>query len=148
MLAKKQASKRLKKTAKKPKSNLTKLDVWMPTPLQRKMVELLINPDDRRSKEDKCKEVGIQKQTLYNWLKIPGFIDFMNSQLDKYTNSELSEVWKALLMQCKRGNIEAIKLYFKMKELDPEIQMKRQLVQKETGNGNQKPSVMIVDDIK
>jgi hypothetical protein len=114
------------KNQKRKQKSLTNLDLWRPNPRQILMVELLINPEDRRTKEDKCKEVGVKKQTLYNWLKKPEFVTYMNSQIDKYTNSELSEVWKALLLQCRRGNIEAIKLFFKMKELDPDIQIKRE----------------------
>ena len=107
---------------------------------------MLINPDDRRTKEEKCKEVGVTRKTLYEWLKKPEFVDYMNSQLNKYTDSELSEVWKALLLQCKRGNIEAIKLYFKMKELDPEIQIKREAI-KQSKLPLENNSVQIVDDI-
>lgn len=146
MLARKQASKKAKATAKKRQKQVTKSDIWKPSPYQIKLVELLINPDDRRTKEEKCKEVGVTRKTLYEWLKKPEFVDYMNSQLNKYTDSELSEVWKALLLQCKRGNIEAIKLYFKMKELDPEIQIKREAI-KQSKLPLENNSVQIVDDI-
>jgi AcrR family transcriptional regulator len=65
------------------------------------------------------KEAGVPPRTFYRWLKDKRYIDYINSKLDQYTDSELSEVWKALIMQCKRGNIQAIKLFFEMKELHP-----------------------------
>ena len=97
---------------------------WKPHAKQIKMAELLLNPEDRRTKGEKCKEVGITHKTLWKWMKDSRFIDYLNSQLDQYTNSELSEVWKALVMQCKRGNVQAIKLFFEMKELHPDIKSK------------------------
>jgi hypothetical protein len=81
----------------------------------------LLKPEDRRTKKDKIASIGMPERTFYKWMKDFRFINYLNSRVDEYTNGELSEVWKALLMQCRRGNIEAIKLFFKMKELDPEI---------------------------
>lgn len=88
------------------------------------MAELLLNPEDRRTKTEKMKEAGVPPRTFYKWMKDERFINFVNEQLEQYTNGELSEVWKALINQCKRGNIQAIKLYFEMKELHPDIKSK------------------------
>jgi hypothetical protein len=93
---------------------------FIPNPKQIKMAELLINPDDRRTKADKCKEVGISHKTLCQWLKDERFVKYMNSRLSVYTDSELPEVWKALINQCKRGNVAAMKEYFKLKQLYPD----------------------------
>lgn len=79
------------------------------------MVELLINPEDRRTKEAKCDEVGITPKTLCEWQKNPEFIKYKNTQLDLYTNAQLDEVWKAHLRVIKMGNVEAIKLYHQLK---------------------------------
>lgn len=95
---------------------------WQPNPKQIKMVELLLNPEDRRTKEKKCEEAGIAFSTLWRWMKDDNFVDYMNNQLDKYTNGELPEVWRALIAQCKRGNIQAIKLYMDLKRLYPGTQ--------------------------
>jgi hypothetical protein len=85
------------------------------------MAELLLNPDDRRTKAEKMREVGVPERTFYRWMKDKRFIDYMNSQIAQYTDGELAEVWKALIMQCKRGNIQAIKLFFEMKEMHPSV---------------------------
>ena len=120
---------------------------WQPNARQIQIAELLLNPEDRRTKKEKAASIGLPERTLYKWMKDPRFINYLNSQIDKYTDSELSEVWKALLMQCKRGNIEAIKLFFKMKELDPDIQIKREALKIQTKTPQETSGVQIVDDI-
>ena len=85
------------------------------------MAELLLNPEDRRTKAEKMKEVGVPPRTFYRWMKDKRYVDYINSRLDQYTDGELAEVWRALINQCKRGNIQAIKLFFEMKELHPSV---------------------------
>jgi len=92
---------------------------WRPHAKQRKIVELLINPEDRRTKEKKCEEVGIAYSTLWRWMKDERFVEYLNSQIDKYINGEMADIWRALLAQCKKGNIQAIKLLFEVKEIHP-----------------------------
>jgi len=105
--------------SKDPSVKVTKSNEWKPHAKQIKMAELLLNPEDRRTKQDKCKEVGITMKTLWKWMKDKRYVDYVNSQIDQYTNGELAEVWRALINQCKRGNIQAMKLFFEMKELHP-----------------------------
>lgn len=92
--------------------NLTE---WQPDIRQIKMVEFLVDPDDKRSKREKIADIGVSPTTFYEWMKDKRFVDYMNSQLTKYTDGELSEVWKALMRKCKMGDISAIKLFFEMK---------------------------------
>ncbi len=102
---------------KNQKGNERKSKDWVPNAKQIKMAELLVNPDDKRSKEAKCAEVDIAFSTLWKWMKDERFVNYVNSQIDKYTNGEVAEAWKALLRQVRRGNIQAIKLFFEMKGL-------------------------------
>ena len=97
------------------------------------MAEMLLNPEDRRPKIDKIKELGISSRTFYAWMKDSRFISYLNSLIDEYTNSELYEVWKALLLQCKRGNVQAIKLFFEMKSLAPPIKVNQEITGKDGG---------------
>ena len=83
------------------------------------MAELLLNPEDRRTKQEKCEEVDIAFSTLWKWMKDKRYVDYVNTQLDQYTNGELPGVWRALINQCLRGNTRAMKLYFELKELHP-----------------------------
>lgn len=87
------------------------------------MAELLLNPEDRRTKQEKCEEVGIAFSTLWKWMKDKRYVDYVNSQLEQYTNGELSEIWRALIKQCKRGNVRAIELFFEMKEMHPKTKV-------------------------
>lgn len=89
-----------------------------------RLVELLNNPEDLRSKEEKCKEVGVTRKTMYEWLKIPEFVEYMIKELDKYTDGALPDIWRAHLLQAKRGNMDAIRTYYKMKKLDEELKLK------------------------
>ncbi len=76
---------------------------------------MLINPEDNRTKTDKLKEAGVRRSTFYDWMKNENFLAYMNSQIDKYTDGELAEIWKALLRKCRLGDTAAIKLYFELK---------------------------------
>jgi hypothetical protein len=95
--------------------NVTKSKEWSPNSKQIAMVELLINPEDKRTREQKCNEVGITPKTLWEWQKNPEFIKYKNEQIDKYTDSQLDEVWKAHFRAIKIGSVEAIKLYHQLK---------------------------------
>ncbi len=105
-------------------ANAHKGTKWRPSQKQVAIAEMLLNPEDRRTKKEKMEEVGVPHRTFYKWMKDKRFIDYMNSKLGQYTDGELAEVWKALIAQCKRGNIQAIKLYFEMKEIHPDIKAK------------------------
>jgi hypothetical protein len=110
----KKAKKKVKRKST-VKKRVKKSEDWQPNSKQIKMVELLINPDDRRTKEAKCGEVGITPKTLCEWQRNPDFIKYKNNLLDKYTDAQLDEVWKAHLRAIKTGSVEAIKLYHQLK---------------------------------
>lgn len=88
------------------------------TPLsadQLKFAQLLADPDDRRTRRDKIAEVGVAPSTAYAWLKKPEFLDYLNDQIEKYTDGHLSTAWRSLIIQMKRGDTKAIKLFFELK---------------------------------
>ncbi|MDO7786100.1 phBC6A51 family helix-turn-helix protein [Desulforamulus aquiferis] len=89
--------------------------VWRPSEKQVAIAELLLNPEDRRPKKAKLDAVGLPERTFYRWMKDPRFLNYLNSKLDQYTAGGLVDVWHSLINQAKRGNIQAIKLYFEMK---------------------------------
>lgn len=116
----------MEKKRKKPVKRKKNGSAWTPRPELVKVAQFLINPDDRRSKAEKIKAAGLTETVFYRWMKDDRYIQYLNSQLDKYTDSELADVWKALLRQCKLGNITAIKLFFDMKRMNPEVNDKRE----------------------
>lgn len=79
------------------------------------MVELLIDLDDRRNKEEKCKEVGISRRTLYNWFQDANFVAYMNNKLELSTEAELVDMWRSLKSVAKRGNVQALRTFFELK---------------------------------
>jgi hypothetical protein len=83
------------------------------------MAALLLNPEDRRTKKAKLESIELPERTFYRWMRDRRYVDYINSQLDQYIDGELADVWRALINQCKRGNIQAIKLLFEMKRMYP-----------------------------
>lgn len=88
---------------------------WVPSAKQIKFAELLIDPEDRRSRREKIAEVGVAPSTAYRWLKEPEYLDYLNEQIDIVTEGHLSTAWRALITQVQRGDTQAIKLFFELK---------------------------------
>lgn len=87
--------------------------------LDMKMVvaaECLANPAFGGTKDDIANMAGVSRSTLYRWFRNDEFIELVNSLINKYVTAEAGMVWKALLKECSSGNIQAIRLYFEMKE--------------------------------
>lgn len=91
------------------------------------MAEMLVNPDDRRSKTEKIKAAGLTERTFYRWMNDERYISYVNSLTDKYTNAALPGAWKALIRQCDLGNIQAIKFMFELKRLNTAINDKLEI---------------------
>ncbi|WP_373325638.1 phBC6A51 family helix-turn-helix protein [Sporomusa paucivorans] len=102
---------------KRAETKVRKSNEWRPNAKQICIAQLLVNPDDKRTKEQKAQAAGITYKTLWEWMKDENFVIYLNSQIDKYTNAEVAEVWKALVRKAKMGDISAIKLFFEMKGL-------------------------------
>jgi len=88
---------------------------WIPNTHQRRIAQILADPDDFDPITAKCKKAHVPRRTLYNWLADPRFLDYLQTLIDRYADSELSNVWRALIQQAKKGNVNAIKLYFELK---------------------------------
>ena len=82
---------------------------------KRKLAEELANPENELSVTKLCEKFKISRTTFYNWQKEADFNGYIAYLIDSYTDSELANVWKALISKAKVGNTEAIKLYFELK---------------------------------
>ncbi len=80
-----------------------------------KMAEMLANPEFMGTNKELYETVGISHDTFYKWIKDDEIISYVDKLVEKYTNAELSAVWKALLIKCKCGDTQAIKLFFELK---------------------------------
>lgn len=84
---------------------------------KRKMAELLMNPDVDMTITDMCKEIGVSRQTFYNWQQEMDFKNYVNFLIGSYTQSELPRVWKALTSKATGSkDVQAIKLFFDLWE--------------------------------
>ena len=79
------------------------------------VIRRLATPDSFTTIEGLCAEVGICKQTFYNWIKDEEFCNEVKELIDRYTDAAVGDVWKALIDLAKNGNLEAIKFFFEMK---------------------------------
>lgn len=78
--------------------------------------ELLANPDFLGTKAEIAEKSGVAPRTLYRWLRNPDFVAIVNSLVSQYADAELSMVWKALCKRIQDGDMQAIKLYFELRE--------------------------------
>lgn len=83
---------------------------------QRQMAEDLVNPDFRGTVTSLCAQHCVARSTLYRWMEKPAFRNYIAQQVDRYSSSELGTVWKALIRRCEIGDIQAIKLYFELRD--------------------------------
>lgn len=82
---------------------------------QIKAAERLADPEFRGTITELCGKVGVARSTFYDWLGKEEFRSYVDGLIDRYTDSELSRVWKSLMRLIDRGDIQAIKLYFELK---------------------------------
>lgn len=80
-----------------------------------KAAEMLTDPDYTGSITQLCQDVGVARSTFYKWMKEPDYLSYLQERIDRFTDCELSAVWKALIAKCKSGDVQAIKLYFELK---------------------------------
>lgn len=85
------------------------------TPEQLKAAELLAEPKAKTTITSIAANVGVARSTIYRWLDDDNFRSYLDDLIDKYTDSELGRIWKALIKQCVLGDTQAIKLYFELK---------------------------------
>ena len=90
---------------------------WKPNPKQKYLAELLANPEDRRTQTAKFEEANVPSKTFYRWKKDKRFIDYVNSLIPAFTDTQIPVAWRALCNQAAKGNIQAVKLFFEMKNM-------------------------------
>lgn len=83
---------------------------------QRKAAEMLTNPDFDGNITELCNALGVARSTLYRWFANADFNGYVNWLIERYTDSELPRAWKSLVKKIGEGNVEAMKLFFAMKD--------------------------------
>jgi len=87
---------------------------FIPSPEQAKLIKLLINFDDRRPLKKILESSDMTRQTYYNWIKDPNFLNYYNAQVTTALKADFSGVAKALTREAKRGSHSHIKTYLEM----------------------------------
>lgn len=82
---------------------------------KRKLAQMLVDPECKLSITQICEKVGVSRTTFYNWQRESDFNGYVNFLIDSYTDSELANVWKALIKRACNGSVDAQKLYFELK---------------------------------
>lgn len=83
----------------------------------KKCAEKLINSEFDGNISKFCEELGIARSTFYRWYDKKEFKDYINFLIDRYTETELFEIWKAIIETAKKGSPQALKLFFDLKNL-------------------------------
>lgn len=86
------------------------------TEAQRRLAEVLANPDIQGSISEQCREAGVPRRNYYRWIKNEEFIKYVNYLVEKYTDSRMCRVWNAVLRKAEDGDIQAAKLLFELKQ--------------------------------
>ena len=83
---------------------------------KRKFAEELANPEFDGTISELCLKHDVARSTYYRWCEEDAeFIGYVNYLIDKYTDSELANVWRAVISKAKCGSVEAQRLYFELK---------------------------------
>ena len=86
------------------------------TPKQRRLAELLCDPDFAGNITELCRKVGVARSTFYRLQKNNAdFREYVTYLIDSYTDSELAGVWRSLIRKCNTGDASSIKLFFELK---------------------------------
>ena len=83
---------------------------------KRKLAELLVNPDCDLTVTEICKQIKVSRQSFYNWQQEADFKGYIEFLIENYTDSELPRAWKSLIKKIGEGNVEAMKLFFTLKD--------------------------------
>ena len=87
------------------------------SPKMKKCAEKMICPEFDGNISKLCDELKIARSTFYRWYDKKEFKQYINFLIDRYTESELFEIWKAIIETAKKGSPQALKLFFELKNL-------------------------------
>ena len=82
---------------------------------KRKMAEMLASPEFDGNISKLCDEIDVARSTFYRWYEDSDFVRYVEWLIERYSDSELANAWRALIKKANSGNVEALKLYFELK---------------------------------
>ena len=87
------------------------------SPKMKKCAERLISQEFDGNISKLCDELSIARSTFYRWYDKKEFKQYINFLIARYTETELFEIWKAIIETAKKGRPQALKLFFELKSL-------------------------------
>lgn len=96
---------------------MKKKDGFVMSPKMKKCAERLISNEFDGNISKLCDELSIARSTFYRWYEKKEFKQYINFLIDRYTETELFEIWKAIIETAKKGSPQALKLFFDLKTL-------------------------------
>lgn len=96
---------------------MKKKDEFVISPKMKKCAEKLISNEFDGNISKLCDELSIARSTFYRWYDKKEFKQYINYLIDRYTETELFEIWKAIVDTAKKGSPQALKLFFELKNL-------------------------------
>ena len=81
---------------------------------QKRFFEILKNTGVEAGITELCGMAGINMAEFYDWLKDDMFRAEFGRCIEIFCAAETGVIWGALMEQCRKGNIQAIKLFFDM----------------------------------
>ena len=94
----------------------TKPDKFTLKPKQIRMAQKLADPGFTGTITELCDGIGVARTTFYDWMGQEKFREYLADLIDKFADSELATVWKALIKKCSAGDVQAMRLYFDVRE--------------------------------
>lgn len=81
----------------------------------RKIAEEISSPEFHGNITALCERHGIARSTYYRKLDDPSFCGYCEWLINKYTDSELANMWRNVIKAGNGGDVQAMKLFFELK---------------------------------
>ncbi|MFA5153983.1 MAG: phBC6A51 family helix-turn-helix protein [Clostridia bacterium] len=104
-------------------NDVTKVDIYQPTPAEIKLMEVLLNPEHRmKSVTDICKTANISRQHYYNIVKKQEFNELCKQTATDLVKAEILPLIYTGIKEAKRGSFQHWKVLMEMAGLYSEKQ--------------------------
>jgi hypothetical protein len=83
---------------------------------QRRLAELLANPEDERNTAEKLAAAGCTLEQFSAWVQQEAFVKYVVKLTEQYTDLEQPQVWGKLLKNAMSGDTRAAQIFLDMKQ--------------------------------
>ena len=111
---------------------------FIPKEAQLKFARVYLDSSMKTSIEQACKDIGLTRQTYYDWMKTP-FKQWLISQKKELIQNSLLDIYKIAIERARKGNFNFAKLILtmsgdyqeglKLEGLQPQESIQIQIVQ-------------------